>query len=363
MTVAFSPDGMTLASCGWDSGTRLRMWDVKTGNSQRILNRRFSGVRSVAFHTGGNILAIGTGYSNVQLWNPKTGEYVHTLTGHAKRVYDVAFSPNGKKLASASADNTVRLWNMSTCELEHILTGHPETVGSVAFSPDGRTLASGSRDGTVLFWELAPPLIVDALVGDVNGDRLVNLADLASVGQRIGETGDSDADVDGDRVVNIYDLVHVAGAIGDAKPSADTLAASSFSAAEVEGWLNQARGLDLTDPKTQRGIRFLERLLSGFLPKKTALLQNYPNPFNPETWIPYHLAREVGVAILIYDTKGTLVRRLALGYRAAGYYADRGRAAYWDGRNEDGESVASGVYFYRLRAGDFAASRRMVIVK
>ena len=92
-------------------------------------------------------------------------------------------------------------------------------------------------------------------------------------------------------------------------------------------------------------------------------MQNYPNPFNPETWIPYHLAWSAAVEITIYDSDGGLVRRLALGYQAAGYYADRGRAAYWNGRNESGEIVASGVYFYRLRAGDYSAARRMVIVK
>ena len=79
--------------------------------------------------------------------------------------------------------------------------------------------------------------------------------------------------------------------------------------------------------------------------------------------MPYNLAQGAEVAIAIYDTKGALVRQLALGYQPLGYYTDRGRAAYWDGRNESGESVASGVYFYRLRAGDYTASRRMVIVK
>ncbi|MDE0503064.1 MAG: T9SS type A sorting domain-containing protein, partial [Candidatus Poribacteria bacterium] len=102
---------------------------------------------------------------------------------------------------------------------------------------------------------------------------------------------------------------------------------------------------------------------SGFLPKKTALLQNYPNPFNPETWIPYHLARSAAVEITIFDSNGRLVRRLALGHQGAGYYVDPERAAYWDGRNDDGESVASGVYVYRLRAADYSAARRMVIVK
>ena len=99
------------------------------------------------------------------------------------------------------------------------------------------------------------------------------------------------------------------------------------------------------------------------LPIETVLLGNYPNPFNPETWIPYHLGKAADVTLTIYDTKGVLVRRLDLGRQAAGYYTDQTKAAYWDGRNESGESVASGIYFYQLTAGDFSARRKMVIVK
>ena len=99
------------------------------------------------------------------------------------------------------------------------------------------------------------------------------------------------------------------------------------------------------------------------LPSETALLPNYPNPFNPETWIPYHLAEPAEVVLTLYDIKGTPVRRLDLGHQMAGYYANRNRAAYWDGKNERGEWVGSGVYFYQLTAGDFSAMRKMVILK
>jgi flagellar hook assembly protein FlgD len=90
---------------------------------------------------------------------------------------------------------------------------------------------------------------------------------------------------------------------------------------------------------------------------------NYPNPFNPETWIPYQLARNAAVTLAIYDTKGTLVRRLEIGHQPAGFYTERGEAAYWDGRNENGESVASGLYFYQLETSFFRQLRRMVILK
>ena len=99
------------------------------------------------------------------------------------------------------------------------------------------------------------------------------------------------------------------------------------------------------------------------LPKRTQLLANYPNPFNPETWIPYQLATDSDVRIRIYDVLGTHVRHFDLGHQPAGLYESRSRAAYWDGRNELGERVGSGVYFYTLRAGDFTATRALLIKK
>ena len=97
--------------------------------------------------------------------------------------------------------------------------------------------------------------------------------------------------------------------------------------------------------------------------KRTALLQNYPNPFNPETWIPYTLADAAEVKVRIYDVQGALVRQLDIGQQQAGKYLNRQAAAYWDGRNQSGASVSSGVYFYTLEADAFSETRRMVIQK
>ena len=99
------------------------------------------------------------------------------------------------------------------------------------------------------------------------------------------------------------------------------------------------------------------------IPETTMLLPNYPNPFNPETWIPYHLAKDAVVTLTIYDASGSTVRELLLGHQAAGVYESRGRAVYWDGKNQIGEKVASGLYFYTLTAGDFTATRKLLIRK
>ena len=98
-------------------------------------------------------------------------------------------------------------------------------------------------------------------------------------------------------------------------------------------------------------------------PKLTQLLQNYPNPFNPETWMPYQLSEDGLVSLSIYDTTGKLIRTLSLGYQSAGFYYSRGRAAYWDGRNNNGELVASGTYFYQLSTPSFHQTRKLVIIK
>ena len=107
----------------------------------------------------------------------------------------------------------------------------------------------------------------------------------------------------------------------------------------------------------------LENLIAYEIPAETELLRNYPNPFNPETWIPYHLAEDADVSLTIYDSNGTLVRSIDIGHQTAAKYDTRAKAVYWDGRNQFGEQVASGIYFYSLSAGDFSATRKMVILK
>ena len=204
------------------------------------------------------------------------------------------------------------------------------------------------------------------LAADVTGDGIVNIQDLVVISSHLGQTGQNVADVNGDGAVNIQDLVLVAGELGTeaAAPSAWHRTLSNVpSRTTVEQWLTQAYHLSLTDIRSQRGILLLEQLLAALAPKETALLANYPNPFNPETWIPYQLADPVEVTLHIYSVNGALVRTLALGHQPAGVYHNKSRAAYWDGRNEHGERVASGLYFYRLTAGDFSATQKMLVRK
>ncbi|MCY3743403.1 MAG: T9SS type A sorting domain-containing protein [Candidatus Poribacteria bacterium] len=211
------------------------------------------------------------------------------------------------------------------------------------------------------------PIIIEdrPLFEDVNKDKVVNIQDLVLVASNFGKTGPNDADVNEDGVVNVQDLVMVAAALGTtaAAPSLYVQSSEMLTAADIRQWLTQAQQLNLTDVTSQRGILFLEQLLATLTPKETALLPNYPNPFNPETWIPYQLAESADVKISIYAADGKLVRTLDLGRKPVGIYHHRNRAVYWDGKNEFGEPIASGVYFYTLTAGEFTATRKMLIRK
>ncbi len=200
--------------------------------------------------------------------------------------------------------------------------------------------------------------------GDVNRDGGVDILDLILVARRLGKSvsPNSPEDVNGDGVVNIFDLTLVAQGIGGA--AAPAVATGHADAATIEAWIAEARLADDNSLVFRQGIENLENLLASLVvPQETALHPNYPNPFNPETWIPYQLAAPSEVALTIYDLSGGVVRRLEMGHQTAGMYRNRSRAAHWDGRNRGGESVASGLYFYTLRAGEFTATRRMLIRK
>ena len=123
---------------------------------------------------------------------------------------------------------------------------------------------------------------------------------------------------------------------------------------------------EISGNATQKALvkRFLKQLLMPIEgPLVTKLHANYPNPFNPETWIPYQLATDSDITIRIYDTTGHIVRTLFSGHQGSGYYLSQSKAAYWNGRNELGERVASGIYIYELSTPTFRRTRRLVILK
>ena len=315
---------------------------------------------------GGIALAVGDGKIYWTNWGPPEGiqcanldgSNAQTLVNTDDNPWDIALDAAGGKVywtlgpISVDGHGKIQRANLDGTNVETLVWGL-DTPRYIALAIPSLKTPESTGTGQIVR-------------ADVNGDGTVNIQDLIIVVTNLGKQGENAADVNTDGIVNIQDLVLVAGVLGQgdaAAPSLHTDFLGGISTADVQGWLSEAQQMNRTDPRARRGVLFLEKLLAALLPQETTLLANYPNPFNPETWIPYQLAKPADVKVAIYATDGALVRTLALGHQATGVYQSRGRAAYWDGRNALGEPVASGVYFYTLTAGEFIATRRMLVLK
>ena len=326
-----------------------------------------------------------------------SAEDVYDLAGWQ---FDIAFNPTLLEVIEVSEGNFLKTEDGDTSFQKGTIdntAGKITRLNAVRLSPDGvsgtgvllsvtfaakvagetrLTLSNfqfGSIDGTLI--PAGPHEVVIVVeerlaTGDINRDGQVSILDMILVARRLGETvpANSDVDLNGDGVVSILDLILVARHLGESTVSAAPSAIAATNNAElnpeiIQAWITQAQIENDGSLAFQQGIANLERLLALFIPENTDLLHNYPNPFNPETWIPYQLSEPAEVTLRIYAVNGSLIRTLALGQIPAGIYQTRTRAAYWDGKNDLGETVASGVYFYTLTAGDFNATRKMLIRK
>ena len=405
-TVAFSQTGQRIA-------TERLIFDVNNPENREVLDIR-GYYYSIAFSAGDTYLAARDRDDLIHLWEQQDGKYVYRYALHSPVEGVPTFIPSsdGAPIFAVVNSKRVAVWELRA-QPQRLLILELDARWPLHFSGDGRYLFANSEDGlqiwdwrekrriqhpslpeylaisrdssVILTWDdktgqiliwngrsLLPPEPVMSY--DINRDGAVNILDLVEAASQFGQVGANlTGDVDGDGRVDVSDLGHIGSHLGGnaAAPALsidDSNPVVSYYSSAVNRQFQALTALEsLETPSHGAHIArdWLKAWLSHMKPlvTETKLLPNYPNPFNPETWIPYQLAKPTHVRIRIYDVAGHLIRRLDLGTKLAGSYVSREQAAYWDGQNNRGEKVSSGIYWYELDTGSFRAARKMVIQK
>ncbi len=385
-SVAFSPDGETLASTGHDHAVRL--WDMEGRRVRTVLHGHWRNVNALAFSPDGSLLASGSSDLTVRVWELGSGRHLATLGGGAGPVVSVAFSPDGASLANGDTRGRIFLWSVADARLKAVLEdGTDRTVRSVAFSPDGRTLVSGG--GLVRLWDAEtgePRRILDesparSVAYSPDGRTLASGTLDGLVRLRDSETGELRTTLEGPvfrsvafspdgrilagggSLVRLWDTdTWELRSVLEGKGDESTVLSLAFSP-KGELLASGSDGTILLWDMSPHLAGPTSVGLSPALPATTALLASYPNPFNQETWIPFQLDAPSRVRLTIHDVRGARVREIDLGHRPPGWYRTSGRAARWDGRGQRGEPLGSGVYFARLQGGAVVQMRKMLLLK
>ena len=356
---AISPDGQMFVI---GHGDNYEVRSISTGEVISEISTRFGADSPVTFSSDNQRIAYYAGVAVIaRIDRPRILKYFELNPPWLDFAADsmaIAISADDNYLAAADLDGTIHLWkrNWQNQYVYRYSWDAGVRPNRFAFSPSSASEApllavSGNetqvwRIESVTPREITPSGLKDTTFVQFSGDgRFI----FVNKGEHL-----KTFDWHRDELLDFPQPIPRAWAI-----SAD---GSTLITVEKKNYLSHLWAGQLFPGLGRVQATGKENAIFGEL-KRDALLQNFPNPFNPETWIPYQLANPATVMLTIYDMRGHAVRTLAVGYRPPGVYRSRERAAYWDGRNEMGETVANGVYFYRLAAGDFSAARKMVVGK
>ena len=359
-----APNDIVVDSTGskiyWIEPTRDRRGRIQcatlNGSNVQLVKAFTSMPLGIALDPSRNKLYVTNAYGKVQRLSTNGSDFQPNFITGLDTLKDVAVDVAHSKLYWTEKGSIQRA-DLNGGNIQEVITGVGSPGSIVLGTP---SMPPVERD--------TPREPVTYASTDVNQDKKVNKTDLLLVVMALGESppANPNFDVNVDGTVNIADVLLVIEALDDPVAAAAPSFKEPVTSLDPQRLVMQIDILRAESDgslKYEHAIAFFQSLLSSFSPSETQLLANYPNPFNPETWIPYHLAKPAKVTVAIYATDGTLVRTLALGHQPAGMYQSKGRAAYWDGTSALGEPVASGVYFYTLTAGEFRATRKLLIRK
>ncbi|MXX39314.1 MAG: T9SS type A sorting domain-containing protein, partial [Gemmatimonadetes bacterium] len=395
--LSFSPDGSILAAASPTS--TIALWDMAT----RTRIKRFPNehqIVALSFSPDGSILASGQAGGDVYLWDVKGQKQQIGGCDHAGEISSVVFSPNQDFFVTAGTDGEVFLWDTDTQETVAILA-QISPVAAVSFSPTQNIMVSSEEGSQLFLWDMSewlggsPPTLPKTSGGADNpvivqtlSEQTADSSDDSSDDSSVNVRATSDLTADTAYEVTEAKLKHGVGvalylsSTYEYEPSIESIpeavTVSGIPGVTVFGWgrLSDRRLIvdigfsgDLDSDAVLTFTVAADAIadydgppFSAQIPvtasQENALTPNFPNPFNPETYISYQLAEPSEVTLTIYALNGQVVRHLVQAHQAAGAHE-----AYWDGRSAFGQPVASGVYFYRLTAGDFTATRKMLIQK
>ena len=312
-----------------------------------------NGRSSITLHPGINLFGVPLKDSRIT----RVSDLLK-LNGFAGNVSVIIVSDNGfKVVAQADDPGDIPVTGGGAFILTARNAATVEITGTKWSNPLGQTAAPSTALTGTQTDSVTPILAVTGSISSV-GNKSLSRSFRVTVKNRSTGTVDT-AMTDDDGVTYQFTFVDIER--GRAAQVGDILEITAQSPDPFVGVQPLRHTVTVEDVKRSRIP--LAELVAYEIPAKTELLLNYPNPFNPETWIPYRLAKDAFVTLTIYDQRGRVVRDIAVGHRIAAVYESRSKAIYWDGRTEFGERVASGIYFYTLTAGDYSATRKMVILK
>lgn len=366
--VTISPDSRKFA-IGKDPWVQIR--DIQTGEVETEFPHYVSGVRQITYsHTGRWIAAVDD-YGRVFVLDVENPEKIQRIDGRGiqlgrHRFGQIAFSENDIYLAASSRieinnedKHWIVLWKreVDTFIFRYLLPA-PALYSPPAFTTraDGSTLlAFPGGNEEIQIWKLL--LERPQLLTTLN-EYTWNSIQFSQDGHYLYVNNEENNmqiwNWQGNRTIKHSSLPYLTSLSENSNILLSYNISGQYEIWDVKNVLSL-----LPYPVEPRG----KQIVTLGQIKRDQLLQNFPNPFNPETWIPFRLANKSSVTIHIYTSTGELVRSLSPGIMSAGDYSSQSKAINWDGRNEKGESVSSGVYLYTINAGDFSATRKMLIRK